>query len=147
MDDRAVIEEYMRELAVRALADAIRARSGDLEIVDHERALINPLRDAVPAAVAPRVVTTRPRLTDADYELPGWWERHWPKVAAAVFAGGLAIGLFWLVTMAVSAVVATVATAIPSLLGLGVLALVVLLCLGRGSGGRAVSGTWQGRIH
>lgn len=137
----------MRELAVRALADAIRARSGDLEIVDHERALINPLRDAVPAVSEPRVVTTRPMLTEADYAPPGWWERHWPKVAAAVFAGGLAVGLFWLITMAISAVVATVATAVPGLLGLGALALVVLLCLGRGGGSKSFSGTFQGRIH
>lgn len=148
-DDLAVIDAYMRDAAVRAVADAIRARTGELQLVqDHQLAGEYALSAPVPAATAPRVVTAYPVPDGPEYAPVGWWERHWPKVACAVFAGGLAVGLFWLITMAVAAVVSVVSTAIPGLLGLGALILLTLLLAGgRGGGGKSFSGTFQGRMH
>lgn len=145
-DDLAVIDAYMRDAAVRAVADAIRARAGELQLVqDHQLAGEYALSVPVPAAAPPRVVTAYPVPDRPEYAPVGWWERHWPKVACAVFAGGLAVGLFWLITMAISAVVAVASAAIWPL---GIAAAVLLLAGGRGGGGgRSFSGTFQGRMH
>lgn len=144
-DDLAVIDAYMRDAAVRAVADAIRARAGELQLAqDHQLAGEYALRATLPAAPAPRVVTAYPVPDGPEYAPVGWWERHWPKVACAVFAGGLAVGLFWLITMAISAVVAVASATIWPL---GIVAMVLLLCLGRGGGGKSFSGTFHGRMH
>lgn len=161
-EDLATIDAYMRQAAVAAVADAIRARAAELEVVDLERSAIRVCDDprlpefsSLSASESSRErvqhVTVRPVVDVPRAAKSGWLVRNWPRVAIVlVVLVTLGVGA-WLLVLALAAAFAALATAlaaaVPVLLGIGALVLLITLCGGRGSGGGGFSGTFQGRMH
>jgi hypothetical protein len=151
--DLAVINDYMRDAATRAVADAIRAQSGRLVVHDDPRAPEMQALNAPASAVERQAYTTVTPVPMEPYSEPaGWWERYWHRVAIALGAAsavGLLIwGVLTLVGMLVNATARAVTAVAPSLGGfLILLLLVAILCSRGGGGGRSFSGTFQGKLH
>ncbi|MGH3780245.1 MAG: hypothetical protein ACRDRO_06345 [Pseudonocardiaceae bacterium] len=99
----------------------------------------------------PQTLHTRP-IDPRDWELTHW-ERHgrWYMAAGVVSVLGL-VG--WMVRSFVQWLNAATASmgnalsaAVPTLLGIGALALLAMLCCRGGGGGRGFSGTFEGWMH
>jgi hypothetical protein len=166
--DLATIDAFMRDAAARAVADAIRAQTGQLEplhvlddprqpelamLLGHPNSIsrFSALSAPVTAPAEPRRATVYPVPVEQPGCQLGWWDRHWHHVAIGVIATAGACGAVYLVILAVTALLSALVTAVMALVPvlIGILAVVVLIALlagGRG-GGRDFSGTFQGRLH
>jgi hypothetical protein len=166
--DLAVINDFMRDAATRAVADAIRAQTGQLEplhVLDDPRqpelemllgqpnsiSRFSALSAPVTAPVESRRATVYPVPVEQPGRQLGWWDRHWHQVAIWVVAVAGACGAAYLAILAaialLSALVTAVMALVPILIGiLAVVVLVAILC-SRGGGGRSFSGTFQGKMH
>jgi hypothetical protein len=150
--DLAVINDYMRDAATRAVADAIRAQSGRLVVRDDPREPELHLLDRPLSVLERRAYTdVHPVPIERPDEPLGWWARYWHRVAIALGAvtvvGLLVWGILALIGMLVSATTRAVTSAAPSLGGLLLLLLLVAFLCSRGGGGRSFSGTFQGKLH
>lgn len=149
--DLAVINDYMRDAATRAVADAIRAQGGQLAI----RVVDDPRQPEMHALSAPqrRTYTEVHPVPIEGYSEPlGWWARYWQRVAialAAAAAVGLLIwGILALIGMLVTATTRVVSSTGPSLGAFLLVLLAVAFLCSRGSGGsKTFSGTFQGKVH
>lgn len=148
-DDLAVIDAYMRDAATRAVADAIRAQAGQLELPTGEQALYRPES----LSADRRVLTVHPVDYDPPVRQLAWYRRRSTLFAAGVAAFLAVAGLVvWAVVGVVSAVSSSIDANSGSIEGFAVLAVIVLLCLmfgGRGGGSRggSFSGTFEGRMR
>lgn len=160
--DLAVIDEFMRDLATRALADAIRQQSGQLALSEQgctqgtPAALTPPkvtgadyaLYGPVSSPAAPGVVTVHPVAVEQTAGQLAWYRNPWRW--AAIGAGAAVLGgLVWAVVYVVTAVSTAVVAHTSGIEGVAVLAvLLALACMlgGRG-GGKRISGTFEGRVH
>jgi hypothetical protein len=105
---------------------------------------------ALPPA-EPQTLHTRPM------ETRGWELTHWERYGRWYLAGGVVgvLGLVgWMVWLFVqwlgevtSSAANAASAAMPTLLGIGALILLVMLCSRGGGGGRGFSGTFSGRMH
>lgn len=144
-DDLIVIDTYMREQAIRAVADAIRAQQGQLvPMPEGQQALSAP----VTYPPAREAITVHPVPIDGYSEPAGWWERHWHHVAVSSGVAGV-VGLFvWAVIRLLTRAVSAAAGMAPSLGGIALVVLLVAwLCSRGGGGGRSFSGTFEGKMH
>lgn len=149
--DLDVINAYMRDAATRAVADAIRAHAGQLELAsDLPGSAISALSGPAPAQQRSAYTTVTPVPIERYDQPDGWWRRHWPHAligtAAATFIG-LTV---WAIASIVSAAEHAAAAHSDGLSSLGALLLVGLLalmfCGRRKGGGRTFSGTFSGRM-
>jgi hypothetical protein len=160
-EDLAVIDAYMRAAAARAVADAIRAQTGQLETTGrylpdthNELALPwhqpEPLNSPEPPRERVLHATVRPVAGEPLYERPSWLVRHWPEVAGGlVVAAAVGIGV-WLLLLAIAAAFAALTAALTALvpiLAIGALVLVAIALCSRGGSGKTFSGTFQGKVH
>lgn len=147
-DDLAVIDAYMRDAATRAVADAIRAQAGQLELPVGEQALYRPESPSTEA----RVLTVHPIDYNPPVRQPAWYRRRSTLLAAGVSAFLAVAGLVvWALIGVVTAASQAIDANSGSIEGFAVLAVIALLCLmfggrGKGSGGQ-FSGTFTGRMH
>lgn len=144
-EDIATIQAYGNRAAVAAIADALRGHSP--AIPDNDDDLIPPFHSDTHY----RRVTTRPIEAAPQ---PDWWRRHGLHVAiggGVVLVGTAAVLLVITVLNALGRAASSasyaVSSALPTLGGICLLVLLVLWLLGRGGGGKAFSGTFNGKLH
>lgn len=147
-EDIATIQAYGNRAAVAAIADALRGVHSPA-IPDNDDDLIPPFRSETTHY---RRVTTRP--IEAAPQPSTWWRRHGLHVAIAggvVLVGTAAVLLVITVLNALGRAASSasyaVSSALPTLGGICLLVLLVLWLLGRGGGGKAFSGTFNGKLH
>lgn len=153
-DDLATIQEYCKQAAVAAVADAIRAHTGQLVQVQEPQ----------PAAIAAPPVDLDALTADREpitlYPVPvreplreTWWRLE-PFEWALLGFGVTVLGVFvWLAVEVMGALGRAAASAghaisiaAPTIGGVLLLVLLVALC-SRGGGGHGFSGTFSGRMH
>jgi hypothetical protein len=156
-EDRADVEAFMKAAGLRAVADAVRAQSAELEVydgrdVDYERWRYQNSTNSVfedhgmSRVPVPRYVTTHP-VPEASRRRT-WAELDKVSLALRLLKYLSIVGLVVLAAYAVLAFLHAIATALAALivplLTAAAIVLVVMLLLGRGGGGKSggFSGTW-----
>lgn len=149
--DLAAIDAYMREAAVRAVADAVRAHAGTLELAsDLQSPVIPALSAPLPARQGLAYTTVTPVPIER-YEQPdGWWRRHWHHAligtAVATFVGLTTWAVISIITAAEHAATEHGSGLVGVLV---IVAIVAWMCTrrGGGGGGKSFSGTFTGRMN
>jgi hypothetical protein len=156
-EDRADVEAFMKAAGLRAVADAVRAQSAELEIygdrdVDYERQQYQNSTSSVfedhgmSRVPVPRHVTTH--LVPEAPRRRTWAELDKISLALRLLKYLSIVGLVVLVAYAVLAFLHAIATALAALivplLTAAAIVLVIMLLFGMGGGGKSggFSGTW-----
>jgi hypothetical protein len=157
-EDRADVEAFMKAAGLRAVADAVRAQSAELEIyggrdVDYERQQYQNSTSSVfedhgmSRVPVPQYVTTCP-VPEAPCRRT-WAELDKVSLSLRLLKYLSIVGLVFLVAYAVLAFLHAIATALAALivplLTAAAIVLVVMLLFGMGGGGGksgGFSGTW-----
>jgi hypothetical protein len=156
-DDLADIEAFMKQAGVRAVAEAVRARSGELATYQsaQQPEEIHAARLSpdwwTQHRVSTRQVVTTPVEHDAapSWAMP-WYRRRLTRITAGLAAVLAVLGLaIWAVVGVVTAASAAVSAHFGAIQGIAVLLGLVLLCstLGGRRGGSQFSGTFTGRMR
>lgn len=156
-EDRADVEAFMKAAGLRAVADAVRAQSAELEVydgrdVDYERWRYQNSTSSVfedhgmSRVPVPRYITTHP-VPEAPRRRT-WAELDKVSLALRLLKYLSIISLVVLAAYAVLAFLHAIATALAALivplLTAAAIVLVIMLLLGMGGGGKSggFSGTW-----
>ncbi len=154
-DDLATIQEYCQRAAVAAVADAIRAQTGQLVPVEHPQitAIAAPPVDLDALTASQEPITLHPVPVREPVRETRWRldQLEWALLGFAATALGLlvwiAVEVVWALGRAASAAGAAISAAAPAAGGIALLVLLALLLCRGGGGGRGFSGTFSGRMH